>query len=73
MFLSALKIGEKAVIKDFNPDLIPLKLIELGCLPDKEVELVQVAPLGCPMYFIMDDNRVAIRREIANEIQIEKL
>ncbi len=73
MLLSQLKKGEKAVIKQFDVQLIPLKLVELGCLPDNEVELLQIAPLGCPYYFIINDTRVAIRKETAKQIEVEKL
>ncbi len=72
MLLHQLKKGEKAIIKDFDIQLIPLKLIELGCLPGNEVELLQIAPLGCPYYFIINDTRVAIRKETAKQIEIEK-
>lgn len=72
MLLHQLKKGEKAVIKDFDIQIIPLKLVELGCLPGNEVELLQIAPLGCPYYFIINDTRVAIRKETAKQIEIEK-
>jgi len=73
MLLSQLKKGEKAVIKNFDIQAIPLKLVELGCLPENEVELLQIAPLGCPYYFIINDTRVAVRKETAKQIEIEKL
>ncbi len=73
MLLSQLKKGEKAVIKKFDEQAIPLKLVELGCLPENEVELLQVAPLGCPYYFIINDTRVIIRKKTAEKIEIEKL
>lgn len=72
MLLHQLKKGEKAVIKNFDIQLVPLKLVELGCLPGNEVELLQIAPLGCPYYFIINDTRVAIRKETAKQIEIEK-
>lgn len=73
MFLHQLKKGEKGVIKHFDIQSVPLKLVELGCLPENEVELLQIAPLGCPYYFIINDTRVAIRKETAKQIEIEKL
>ena len=68
--LDELKIGDKAVIADVNIDAIPLKLLEMGCLPGNVVELVQVAPFGDPLYFIFNDSHVAIRLETAKEIEI---
>ncbi|MFA7444494.1 MAG: FeoA family protein [Flavobacteriaceae bacterium] len=73
MFLNQLQKGQKAVIKHFDIQHIPLKLIELGCLPDSRVELMQIAPLGCPMYFNINESYVAIRTETAKQIEIEIL
>ena len=42
--LAHLKRGERAVITDVSSVNIPLKLLEMGCLPGNSVELVQVAP-----------------------------
>jgi len=72
MFLNQLKKGEKAIIKNFDSQEIPLKLLELGCLPGSDVKLLQIAPLGCPYYFIINDTRIALRKETAQQIEIEK-
>lgn len=69
--LADLKIGQKALILDFNIDNIPLKLLEMGCLPGNVVELLQIAPLGDPIYINVNDSHVAIRKETAGEINIE--
>ncbi|HSD15039.1 MAG TPA: FeoA family protein [Flavobacterium sp.] len=69
--LAQLQRGQKAVIEDFNVDAIPLKLIEMGCLPGNEVTLLQVAPFGDPLYVTVNDSHVAIRLETAKEISIE--
>ena len=69
--LAGLKKGQKAAITDFNIDAIPLKLLEMGCLPGNEVELLQVAPLGDPIYINVNDSHVAIRLETALEIDVE--
>ncbi len=73
MLLSQLQKGEQAVIKEFDIQLVPIKLIELGCLPEKKVELIQIAPLGCPFYFLIDDTRVIIRKEMAELIEVDKI
>jgi ferrous iron transport protein A len=69
--LASLKKGQKAIITDFNIEAIPLKLLEMGCLPGNEVQLLQVAPLGDPIYINVNDSHVAIRRETAVEIDVE--
>jgi len=68
--IAALKIGQKGIIADFNIDDIPLKLLEMGCLPGNTVELLQIAPFGCPLYFSINESHVAIRLETAQEINV---
>lgn len=68
--IEQLKIGQKGIITDFNIDDIPLKLLEMGCLPGNTIELIQVAPFGCPLYFNVNDSHVAIRVETAKEITV---
>ncbi len=71
--LSDLKRGEKAIIKGFEVEDVPLKLLEMGCLPGNEVELVQIAPFKDPMYLNINGSHLAIRRETASHIKVEKL
>jgi ferrous iron transport protein A len=65
-----LKKGQMAQISDINIDVIPLKLIEMGCLPGNTIELIQVAPMGDPLFFNINDSKVAIRKKTAQEIYI---
>ena len=69
--IHTLKKGDKAIIKDFDIDLIPLKLLEMGCLPGSLVELLQIAPFGDPLYLDINGSHVAIRIETAREIEVE--
>lgn len=66
-----LKRGEKGIIKEFAEDLLPIKLLELGCLPGNEVELIQVAPLQDPIYINVNGSHIAIRRSMALQIALE--
>ena len=59
-----------AQISDINIDVIPLKLIEMGCLPGNTIELIQVAPMGDPLFVNINDSKVAIRKKTAQEIYI---
>ncbi|MFY7758418.1 MULTISPECIES: FeoA family protein [Flavobacterium] len=68
--LAELKIGQKATILDVNTEEIPLKLLEMGCLPGNTAELIQIAPLGDPLYFNINDSHVAIRIETAQQIEV---
>ena len=69
--LDLLKRGEKAIIKEFTLDMVPLKLLEMGCLPGNEVALVQTAPFQDPMYLNVNGAHLAIRKETAAQIEIE--
>jgi ferrous iron transport protein A len=71
--INSLKKGEKAIIKDFDIDTIPLKLLEMGCLPGNVVELLQIAPFGDPLYLNINGSHLAIRIETAKEIEVEIL
>ena len=71
--LAQLKRGEKGIITDVSSELLPLKLLEMGCLPGNTVELVQLAPFQDPMYLNINGSHLAIRKEIAALILIEKV
>ncbi len=66
-----LKRGQKGIIKEFADDLLPIKLLELGCLPGNEVELVQIAPFNDPIYINVNGSHIAIRRAMALQIELE--
>lgn len=69
----SLKKGQRAIIADFDLDIIPLKLLEMGCLPGNEVQLLQVAPLGDPLYLDINGSHLAIRVETAKAINVDLL
>ena len=69
--IATLKKGDLALIKDFNVESIPLKLLEMGCLPGNTVELIQVAPFGDPLFLNINGSHVAIRIETAKEIEVD--
>lgn len=71
--IADLQKGEKAVILDFSVDSIPLKLIEMGCLPGNEIELVQTTLFNGPLFLMINGSNIAIRKDTAAEILIEKV
>lgn len=68
-----LKRGQRGIIKAFTKRGIPLKLLEMGCLPGNEVLLVQTAPFHDPMYLNINGSHLAIRKVTALQIEIELL
>jgi len=69
--LAQLKRGQHGIIADVSSIHIPLKLLEMGCLPGNLVELVQVAPFADPMYLNINGTHLAIRKETALHILID--
>jgi len=66
-----LQKGERAIIIDVMTDEVPLKLLEMGCLPGNEIQLLQLAPFSDPMYIDVNGCHMAIRKETALHILIE--
>ena len=72
MTLAQLNKGEKAVVEDLDTDLVPLKLIEMGCLPGNQIELLQLAPFKDPLFLNVNGAQVAIRKETAEHILVKR-
>lgn len=70
--IASLRVGEVGYISEATLDKIPLKLLEMGCLPGAEVQLVQRAPLKDPLYICVNGSHLAIRTATASQIQIIK-
>lgn len=73
MTLAELKRGQQGIITDVSSIHIPLKLLEMGCLPGNSVKLLQVAPFADPMYLNINGTHLAIRKETAIHITIETI
>ena len=69
--IATLKKGQRGIIREFSVDTVPLKLLEMGCLPGNEVALVQTAPFQDPLYLTVNGAHLAIRKETASQIQID--
>ena len=66
--LDQLTKGELATIETIETDKLPLKLIEMGCLPGNEISLIQKAPFNDPLYLKIDESHLAIRKETYQHI-----
>lgn len=69
--IADLKRGQRGIIREFSSDNIPLKLLEMGCLPGNEVEMVQIAPFKDPIYLNINGSHLCIRKETAVQIEID--
>ena len=72
MRLSELKVGERAVIIEFESSDLELKLMEMGCLPGEEIIVEQKAPLGDPISVRIAGYSLSLRKNEANQIVVSK-
>ncbi len=63
-----LKVGEKGIVNNFKDATMSLKLLEMGCLPDTEVMLDFIAPLGCPVGITVAGYHLSLRKREAATI-----
>jgi ferrous iron transport protein A len=70
--IAGLRVGEKGIIEEVSFDNIPLSLLEMGCMPGEQVELIQRAPLKDPLYIRVNGSHLAIRIETASRILVSK-
>lgn len=69
--IAHLKRGQTATIRTFNEIDVPLKLLEMGCLPGNHVQMMQSAPFQDPIYLNINGTHLAIRRETAEKITVD--
>ena len=72
--LSKLKPDEKAIIKEINlQGKLKYRLLELGIVENTELKLIKYVPLGDPIQISIRGYNLAMRKETAKKIKIEKL
>jgi ferrous iron transport protein A len=67
-----LPLGTIGVIGRLSNCSVSLKLLEMGCLPGKELEILRVAPFGSPLYLRVGSQFLALRPEEASRILVTK-
>ena len=72
--LNTLKVGAKARIKDVDSsNALCQRLMQMGLLPDIEVVLKHVAPLGDPIAVEFAGRSLSLRRCEAAHVSVEQL
>ena len=69
--LSALAVGQKAIICSLEDEELVLKLMEMGFLPGEEITVEQIAPLGDPISVMVAGYQVSLRISEADTIMVE--
>ncbi|WED25700.1 ferrous iron transport protein A [Vibrio sp. DW001] len=75
MKLSELKDGQSAKIRAFSNLTLELrkKLMVMGVLPNTEVKVIRRAPMGDPIQVRVRGMSLAVRKNIASEIDVEAI
>ena len=69
--LSALAVGQKAIISSLEDEELVLKLMEMGFLPGEEITVEQIAPLGDPISVMVAGYQVSLRISEADAVMVE--
>lgn len=73
MKLTELNINEKAIISEQDMNVLPARLLDFGCVPGNEVTVVNFAPFNGPVYLKVQETFFAVRKEVANFIEVIRL
>ena len=71
--LADLSIGEKGEMLDISDNLLEQKLLEMGCTPGEQFEVVRKAPFGGPIAILISSYVLSIRKEDAMSIEVKLL
>ena len=70
MKLTELNINEKAIISEQDMNVLPARLLDFGCVPGNQVTVVNYAPFNGPVYLKVQETYFAVRKEVANFIEV---
>jgi ferrous iron transport protein A len=70
MKLTDLKMGQKATIVSIDDAIFSNRLLEMGCLPGEELEVIHFAPYGDPIAIKILGYSLALRKSEAETIEV---
>ena len=71
--LSDLEVGESGVLIALDlPPGVQNHLMYMGFVPDAQVKVLHRAPIGDPTVYSVDGIEIALRRETAKSIRVNK-
>ncbi|MBT5273678.1 MAG: ferrous iron transport protein A [Flavobacteriales bacterium] len=71
--LADLSIGAKGEMLEILDNLLEQKLLEMGCTPGEQFEVVRKAPFGGPIAILISSYVLSIRKEDAMNIVVKLL
>lgn len=69
--LDKLTPRQKAIVMSKGLNQAPLKLLEFGFLEGEIIEMIGTAPLGDPFLIYVNQVKIAIGRDIAEQVEVE--
>lgn len=72
--LDAVPVGQSAIVVSVACERpTARRLMELGLLPGTRVDVIRIAPMGCPMELRVRDSSLSIRRAEAARVGVQLL
>ena len=71
--LAELVIGSKGEMIQISDNSLEQKLLEMGCTPGEQFEVVRKAPFGGPIAILISSYVLSIREEDARSIFVKTL
>ena len=71
--LAELSIGSKGEMVQIYDNSLEQKLLEMGCTPGEQFEVVRKAPFGGPIAILISSYILSIRKEDAGSIAVKLL
>ncbi|GIV26791.1 MAG: hypothetical protein KatS3mg027_0605 [Bacteroidia bacterium] len=65
--------GEKLVIKSIKDSHLKNYLGQIGIFTDQEIIVTKIAPFGSMIAVLTNDTEIAIRKEVAEVIEVQSL
>ena len=70
--LSELNPGENGYIKHIETKgMIGQRLLDMGLLPKAKISMERIAPMGDPVWIILDNYQISLRKSEADKITVE--
>ena len=71
--LANLSIGAKGEIRSISDSDLEQKLLEMGCTPGEQIEVVRKAPFEGPVAILVSSYVLSVRKEDALRIDVKLL
>jgi len=71
--LASLVVGDKGEMVQISDNLLEQKLLEMGCTPGEQFEVVRKAPFEGPIAILISSYVLSIRKEDAMNIVVKLL